>query len=52
MLRLSEKFLFVLLTERLKMLEGGEPGLTQSKEKLIAFSVSHLFCPVTWNTFF
>lgn len=52
MLRLSEKLLFVKLTERLKMLEGAEPGLTQSKEKLMAFSVSHLFCPVTWNTFF
>lgn len=52
MLRLSEKFLFVELTERLKMLEGGEPRLTQSKGKLMAFSVSHLFCPVTWNTFF
>lgn len=33
MLRRSEKFLFVELTERMKMLEGGEPGLTQSKEK-------------------
>lgn len=52
MLRLREKFLLVELTERLKMLEGGEPGLTQSKGKLMAFSVSHLFFPVTWNTFF
>lgn len=52
MLRLGEKFLFAELTERLRMLEGGELGLTQSKEKLMAFSVSHLFCPVTWNTFF
>lgn len=46
MLRLGEKFLFAELTERLRMLEGGELGLTQSKEKLMAFSVSHLFCPV------
>lgn len=52
MLRLGEKFLFAELTERLRMLEGGELGLTQSKEKLMALSVSHLFCPVTWNTFF
>lgn len=52
MLRLGEKFLFAELTERLRMLEGGELGLTQSKEKPMAFSVSHLFCPVTWNTFF
>lgn len=52
MLRMSGKILFVELTERMKMLEGGEPELTQSKEKLMAFSVSHLFCPVTWNTFF
>lgn len=37
MLRLSEKFLFVELTERLKMQEGGEPGLTQSKEKTNGF---------------
>lgn len=33
--RLSEEFLFVELTERLKMLEGGEPGLTQSKKTLM-----------------
>ena len=52
MLRLSEKFLFAELTERLRTLEGGEPELTWSSEKLKAFSASHLFFPVTWNTCF
>lgn len=47
MVRLGEKLLFAELTDRLRTLEEGEPGLTWSTEKLMAFSASHLFFPVT-----